>query len=845
MIPLKNHAFKATLLALVLCFPALLAAQLQSPSEFLGREVGDAFTHHHELMDYAQHISEQSDRAVRKVYGKSYQGRELSVMIFASKQNMARIEEIRQNNLRLTGMLDGEVDLENAPSVVWLSYNVHGNEPSCSESALLTMYALADEANKETSEWLENAVVIIDPVLNPDGRQRYVHNFTQNVGRFPNADPIAREHRWDWPSGRTNHYYFDLNRDWAWQTQVESQQRAVIYQEWMPHVHADYHEMGYNSPYFFAPAAEPFHLAITPFQKSFQQTIGENHVRHFEKQGWLYYTGQVFDLFYPSYGDTWPTFNGAIGMTYEQGGIRAGLEIVTMAGDTLTLSSRAAHHFTTSLSTIEASAVNRTDLVQNFKKYFDDAQKADSYQYKAYGIRASNNRDKVERLLNYLDKQQISYSYADGSQRVQGYDFFEGSSGRINVEASDIIIPANQPKGTLVRVLFEPNPVLTDSVTYDITSWQAHYVHGLHGYASERSINTKSADDFELQWQASAMQVDDQVENVYAFLTNWSSLSDASFVAELLRSGIKLRYADTPFKLKGYDFDRGTIIATRADNQRMKNFETHYRATAQKHNRWYLASATGFTEEGADLGSNNVHVLEKPEVLMLAHSDISQYSLGELWHFFDQEMGYPVTIVDAENFDRINLSRFHVMILPEGYYNGLLNKSMDRVQSWVRDGGSLVAVGRAVSYLSSKDAFSIKAKKEEEKAEKADHMDYDTYAERERAAISNVINGAIYPVKLDNSHPLGYGMDEQYFTLKLEATHYATNESLWNVGVITQSEPNSGFSGSKAKQGIKNSVSLAVEDMGRGRVVYFVDNLMYRAFWINGKLMLANAVLFR
>lgn len=821
--------------------------QVQSPKDYLGHEIGDSFSYHHQLVGYAKHIAASSNRASFQEYGSSYEGREMGVLIFASEENQKRLKEIQANNLKITGLAEGEASLENAPAIVWLSYNVHGNEASCSEAAMLAMQALADEGNAETTKWLENTVVIIDPALNPDGRERYVFNYNQLLGRFPNADPSAREHRSNWPSGRTNHYYFDLNRDWAWQTQVESQQRVAIYQEWMPHVHADYHEMGYNSPYYFAPAAEPFHMAITDWQKEFQITIGKNHAKHFEKEGWLYYTGQVFDLFYPSYGDTWPTFNGAIGMTYEQGGIGAGLKVVTMLGDTLTLNARTAHHLTTSLSTIEATSLNASKVVGEFANYFKKSNTAETSEYKAYGIKADNNADNVKRLLSYLDKQKIIYSSPKSEKKLDGYNFKNGKIEKVQVERSDIIIPVNQPKGVLVRVLFEPDAELTDSLTYDITAWQSHYIYGLDGYALKNTVDLVDANKFENEVaKLFKKEPIKTAESVYAYISHWTSLEDARFLGELLQHNIKVKYADAPFTLKGQQFKEGSLIVTKADNEKLPDFGKTYEMLAAKYQRFYLASETGFTEQGADLGSNNVHYLSKKKVLILADSDISQYNLGEIWHFFDQEIGYPSTIAEASRLGRLNLANYDVLILAEGYYRDLLDGRLDRIKSWVRDGGTLIALGSANNYLAGKEGFDLARKDivDDEENEKTKNMDYDTFAERERQAISNVINGAIYPVAIDNTHPLGYGFGNQYFTLKLENDHFQPSEYLWNVGVIKDEQQRAGFSGVKGKKGIKESLSFAVQDMGSGKVVYLIDNVLYRAFWVNGKLLVANAVFF-
>src|SRR5882757_3687200 len=342
------------LIALFLVFISLTAfsQSVPSPETFLGYKLGDHYTHHYKIVSYFKEVARTLPSQVKlEQYGETYEGRPLLLAFIASPENLQKLEDIRRNNLRLAGVLkDGTAPDDTAPAIVWLSYNVHGNEPSSSEAAMKTLYDLVDPVNGRSKEWLRNTVVVIDPCINPDGRDRYVNWFTMAVGRNPNPDPQSREHHEPWPGGRSNHYNFDLNRDWAWQTQIETQQRLKRYNAWLPQVHVDFHEQGFNNPYYFAPAAEPYHDVITPWQRDFQVQIGKNNAKYFDQHGWLYFTKEEFDLFYPSYGDTYPTYNGAIGMTFEQGGLSAGLAVRTTDGDTLTLAQRVEHHFTTGVS---------------------------------------------------------------------------------------------------------------------------------------------------------------------------------------------------------------------------------------------------------------------------------------------------------------------------------------------------------------------------------------------------------------------------------------------------------------------------------------------------------------
>jgi len=360
------------LLFLLGCFS--FSQTLKSPSEFLGYELGEKFTHHYQVANYFKHIADSSSSIILKPYGFSEEGRLLQIAYISSAKNINRLEDIRANHLKNLGVLAGNT--ESDLGIVWLSYNVHGNEASSTEAAMKTIYHLITEKAK----WLENTLVIIDPCINPDGRDRYVNWYKQVKSTPYDSSILGREHNEPWPGGRANHYLFDLNRDWAWAKQIETQQRLKVYQKWLPHIHVDFHEQGINSPYYFAPAAEPLHEIITDFQRSFQTLIGKNHAKYFDKEGWLYFTKERFDLLYPSYGDTYPTFMGAIGMTYEQAGHgKAGLGVKNNEKILLTLKDRIDHHFTTGISTVEVAHNNQEKMVTEQKKFFNNNSQTTNY----------------------------------------------------------------------------------------------------------------------------------------------------------------------------------------------------------------------------------------------------------------------------------------------------------------------------------------------------------------------------------------------------------------------------------------------------------------------------------
>ncbi|GAB5519016.1 MAG: M14 family metallopeptidase [Rhodothermales bacterium] len=836
---MRTHVW-AVLLGLLLSTPAW--AQLQSPADFLGYELGTQFTPHHRVVDYVQHVAEQSANVQLEPYGETYEGRPLMVAYIAKPEHLSQLETIRTDNLKRTGMLDGEPALD-PMALVWLSYNVHGNESVSTEAAMQTLYELADPSNARTQAWLDNAVVILDPCINPDGRDRYVHWYNETVGRFPNVDPSAREHNEPWPGGRANHYYFDLNRDWAWQTQQESQQRLVRYHQWMPHVHVDFHEQGVNSPYFFAPAAEPLHEVITPWQREFQMTIGQNHARYFDANGWLYFTRQVFDLLYPSYGDTWPTYNGAIGMTYEQGGSgRAGLGIITAEGDTLTLADRIRHHHTTGLSTVEVTAQNHAQVVDEFEAFYTQNRENPPGDYQTYIVKASNNVDKLHGVRDLLDKNGIAYGRASRNQSTNGFRYATSDEGRVEIEAGDLVVSAHQPKGTLVTVLFEPETNVVDSLTYDITAWAVPYAHGVEAMAVQGRIDMEPM-------PASTMVPPPPPTSAlpYAYLAEWKSLADARFIADVLEVGIKLRYATRPFRMDGAEYDRGTMIITRRGNEAMgTTFDATVAELARAHNQALTPVTTGFVDQGDDFGSGGVRFLERPNIAILSGEGVSSYASGEAWHFFDQQLEYPVTVLYPEDLRFIDLSDYDVLVLPPGSYGDIFpERRLNDLRSWMRSGGRVVALESAATFFSGKDGFSLeRASGGDDEAESADDK-LKRYGDRSRESISDGVIGAVFRVQMDPTHPLAFGYGDTYHTLKRSSRAYQFLDEGWNVGALRPDSHVSGFVGYQALPELDDTLVFGMENVGRGGIVYMIDNPLFRGFWDGGKLLFVNAVFLR
>ncbi len=821
---------------------------LQSPEEFLGFEAGERFNPHHRVVDYVRHVAEASSRVELEEYGRTHEHRPLLVAFVSSEENLAALEEIRTNNRRLAGLEEGEPSGRRA-TIVWLSHGIHGDESSSMEAAMHTLYALADP-DPEQAEWLENTVVAVDPALNPDGSNRYVNWFNQMQGVRADPRPETREHNMPWPHGRFNHYLFDLNRDWAWQTQKETRARTALYHRWLPHVHVDFHEMGFDSPYYFAPAAQPFHEEITEWQREFQHTIGDSHVRYFDEQPELYYTREVFDLLYPSYGDTWPTFNGAIGMTYEQAGnVAAGRKVITQEGDTLTLAHRISNQHTLALSTVEVTSEHHDRVLEEFESFHQQGPDELEGPYRTFVIRADEGGDRAEALAEYLAAQEIRVGHPEGGRSMDGYHYRTGQTEGFTLSEEDLVVPLDQPKSVLAKVLLEPRTTVVDSITYDITAWSLPYVYGLDAYAVTEDVAVGTWEvDVSREYGVEPGAQDEP----YAYVAPWGTWRDARFLSQLLEEGVRVRFAERPFVVQGRSFDEGALVMTRRGNEGLgPDFDRIVREAAMEEERSVFASPTGRVDEGIDFGSNRMLFLDPPQVAAVAGQGISTTAFGEIWHYFDHQIGYPLAIIDQRTLGGMPLDDYDVLILPDGNYHAVLDDDIyGEILRWAREGGTLIALGGALDYLAEReDVPGLELRSFQDSADDAETEPSELvrrYGDREQEAVSRNIPGAIFRLELDGSHPLGFGYGDEYFSLRTSPRSMELAENGWNVGVLGDFEEahRGGFVGHEAEELVENSLVFGELPLGGGRVVAMADSPLFRAFWANGRILFANAVFF-
>ncbi|MDX2415106.1 MAG: hypothetical protein QNK33_07935, partial [Bacteroidales bacterium] len=551
------------------------------------------------------------------------------------------------------------------------------------------------EGPEGSKDWLESCVIAIDPCQNPDGRDLYTNRYRRRQPVNVNPNPADWSHSQVWPSARLNHNLFDLNRDWAWQTQKETKERLAFYNKYMPQVHADFHEMGSNSTYFFAPGADPWHKAITPWQHEFHKLTGEANAKLFNEKARLYFTKESFDLFCPSFGDTWPLFNGAMGFTYEQGGGGgAGLAVKRTIGDTLTLEKRIEGHYLSTLATIKVSYDAREKLIKEFVSFFKSGVSKPDFVYKSIIIKGSNNRADIKSLCALLDVNQVKYSYPDAiGKSFGGFDYLANKEAKTSIEKGDILISAYQPQSHMVEVLFEPDSKFTDSLSYDLTGWALPYLYNLKAYAIKDKIKST---DKKVEFKFTKTIVASNTP--YAYLVNWKGFEDIKFMADLSKKKVNIRYASKDFTMEGIKYNRGSLIIAKGDNKHLKDSFDKIVADASNNTEVSIKPVSGgLSDKGIDLGSNYAQLKKAPGIALVGGAGSSTGSFGELWYFFEHELQYPVTILDSERLSGLDLSDFDVIFLPSGSYT----KAKAKLLEYAKAGGKIIAFERSISMFAA------------------------------------------------------------------------------------------------------------------------------------------------
>ena len=854
-----------------------------TPERVFGHRFGDEMTDFFAMQAYMQALSRDATRVFQRTYGKSHEGRPLRYLILTHPDNMARIEEIRSASVRLSdpralSPAAAEEIVRSNPVIVWLAYSVHGDEHSSTEAALATAYHLAAARDEATLKMLRNVVVIIDPLQNPDGRERFLTYERQVSGPAPRSDPYAVEHDQPWPGGRYNHYLFDLNRDWFFQTQPETRGKVAAYREWMPQVYVDLHEMSSNATYYFAPPAEPINRNIPEMVRKWWSVFGKANAEAFDRAGFEYYTGESFDDYYPGYGDSWPTLQGAIGMTYEQASPR-GMAIEREDGTTLSLLEATRHHLTSSLATIETAAASREALLRDYYGFRKDAIAAGSAGPVRGYIIPTTVPATAARLAGLLTGQGVEVLRAqeEFSARVSSYD---GATGRPRrFPAGTFLVDTAQPAGRLATALMEMDPFLDehfiaeemerrrlkeDSGIYDVTSWSLPLVTGAETFWTSDSLRPHAA-----RVTAESLVLRGAVTPIgeagapYAYLLKYDSNAAAMALVSLLNltepnpAGLRIQAAGKSFRVGAETFPAGSaILKTRTNPESLPQI---LHKVADTFGVTFHSVSSGLTDSGPDLGSSSMVTLKRPRVAVAYGEPVSPSSVGSIGYLFEYLYGLPYTPIRPGTLTDADLTRYNVIILPDasgtpglGDYFGV--SGISKLKAWVEGGGTLVTLKGASVFAASKEAGMTTARRLFKPKPKP--VPNDTAASDKPAArpsggddseeTPDSVPGAILRVAIEPTSYLGFGYGKEGAVMVNSSLAFSPSKDGHNIVTFASKEKLrlSGFVWQESIDLLAGTAYLVEEPRGRGRVILFADDPNFRGYWESLNRMFLNSVLF-
>ncbi|SHN24353.1 Zinc carboxypeptidase [Cyclobacterium lianum] len=802
-------------------------ANIPVPSAVLGFEVGEWHANHTQVVQYFSEIAASSPRASLIRYGSSYEKRPLIMLAVSSPENIENLESIKTQRaaLRNSNTVPG-----NMPVVMYMGHSVHGNEPSGVNASLLSAYHFT--AAIELEEDLENMVLLIDPAINPDGINRFASWVNSHKSYHQSGDRNNRELNETWPGGRTNHYWFDLNRDWLPVQHPESRGRIASLQEWLPNIVLDFHEMGTNNTFFFQPGIPSRNNPLTP-EKNFELTdkIAQYHARYLDEIGSLYYTRESFDDYYYGKGSTYPDIQGAIGILFEQASSRGHLQ--ENAFGEISFPFTIKNQFTTALSSFEAARDMRQELNQYMVDFYQESRQAyNEDDDKAYIFGAEEDYGRTYHFADILLQHDIRLYSLEEDVNLNGVPFKSGKS---------FIVPLDQPQYRLIKSMFETRTSFTDSLFYDVSTWNMPMAFNLESMAlSSRILNLAKVEDVSegLSFKEGKVL---GAEGAYSYAFEWTEYYAPKALYQLMDKGYRLRVAHKPFQNQlGQVFSRGTILVEKGNTDSTDAaFFDDLNKVARNTGITIHALSTGYTS-GINLGSPSIDVLEKPDIAVMVGDGVGSSDAGEIWHLFDQRLDIPVTLIPADRISSADLNRYNVIVLPSGNYGTVDKNGVGKLNSWVTNGGTLIARGSAMNWLTRQDLASFQFQSREDSANSVQK----NYADLSNEQGAKVTGGAIFKAKLDTTHPVGYGYTTGEIHVFKTGNQFLkpANNPYANPLIYTENPLASGYVHPDNLEMIKNNGVIQVSSRGSGRIVGFVDNPNFRAFWFGTNKLFLNAV---
>lgn len=807
---------------------------IPTPEQFLGYAVGSQHTRHDKIVEYMKELSKVSNRVSFQIIGETYEHRQQVIAIFTSANNHSRLEEIRKAQLagESTGNTTG------IPLVIHLAYNVHGNEPSSSEAALLTAYYLTASESDETKKWLNEMVILMDPNINPDGRDRHTEWANEHKGEPPVADPADREHNEIWPGGRFNHYWFDLNRDWFLGTFPETRNRIRFFHQWRPYVQTDHHEQGTNATHYFDPGKYSSNNPVVP--DYLYNTIYPKYAEYFadamNKIGSMYFTKEAYDKLYPGYGSSYINFYGGAGFLFEQASSRGHVQETTTIPLTFAFTIR--NHFTMSLATIRGSLAEKSSLLKMRAEFYKSAaDQSKKSMIKAYLFGDTKDETRTRAFVNMLLMHEVEVYENDQTTTADGKKFDGGKT---------YIVPVEQPNYIMVKTIFEKAIPYTDSIFYDASTWSLIHSYGLPYAEIENPISKGNRVFTIAERKVPAVQ-----KSNYAYVFELTDYNAHKAIYELQKGGAIVQTALKPYtitvegKPKKFGYGSISIPVQRQTISSDSLFQLVSKAGRSSSVTIYAVN-TSYSTEGIDLGSSQIQTVAPVKAAMLIGTGVAASEAGEIWHLLDERLQMPITKIDLLTLGRTRLDRYNTLIIVSGNYTLIDKTTSDRIKSWVQNGGTLISIKSGTDWVIRQGMTKeklIPAIDSVKAGAPVNRMNYDMASENEGA---KSLGGSIFTVDLDTTHPVGFGYTGRKISVYRNAqTYLAPSVNPYStVAQYTDNPLVGGYLHPLSAKKVKNSAAIIVAQEGEGRVIMFADDPNFRGTWYGTNKLFLNALFF-
>lgn len=832
----------------------------------LGYDFGQNITRHAEMERYYQALVAAAPQQIKmEKIGETYEGRALYYVILSSAQNMSRLEDFRQNNLKLadprkTPSSEADQIIQNDPVFVALTYSVHGNEHSGVEAGMAIAYYLLASKDEETQTILKNCVIIIDPMQNPDGRERFINYFYQTKGLHPSGDLNSAEHNEVWPRGRYNHYLFDMNRDWIALTQTETRARIHAYQQYQPQVYIDLHEMGENSTYFFPPTSTPQNPNVPKSTLDWWRILGKAVANDFDKNDIDYFTSEGFDFWFPGYGDSWPAYNGALSATFEEASVRG---LLALREDGLLVHYQDAiwHHFVSSLAVCKMSSSHREDKLRDFYNFRTSAVQEGRTQIpKAYIINRQKDPLECDRLVERLLFQGIEVRQATSDFHLAATDYPSDIAKIRDFHAGDYIISMDQPLKRLIKVIFEKEEPFDKKFLeeearrksenepteiYDITAWAIPLAYNLDVYWSADPFTAGSTALTAVSSKPAAL-----AEAGFAYVLDYDSNEAIAAALQLMGKGVRIYSSLKPFTLNGKDYRAGSFIVKVKDNP--KELRDYISQTSVQTGASFDATNTAWTEEGPDLGSEDVFFLQKPKVAVLSNEPTDATSCGAIRYLFDFHYPADYTVVEAMQLGDLKLKDYNVIVFPDGsdYSDYIKADTLEQLKNWIRNGGTLIAIGGGTGLFADNSDFSdahhIKKflKNSTEEPEDSDDKKKDAKQDTEKP---DFVPGSIARVNLYKKSFLTFGYGDDQLPVFVYSDNVLSMKKDAKPAVVYAGENDVKYAGlfwDITRKRLAGKVYSSEEKVGEGHVILFAEDPNFRAYWDGLNKLFMNGILY-